>query len=104
MHAPWYEEACKSNVLTSLRTDHSQQLGKCSKVLKCLTIMACLLLTTCNAVCQCWFHADACAQPDELSKICGVMGSPTADSWPEGLRLAAALGFSFPDAQPQVRL
>lgn len=41
-------------------------------------------------------------QPDELAKICEVMGSPHGEVWPEGQRLAAAMGFSFPDAQPEV--
>lgn len=27
-------------------------------------------------------------QPDELYKICCVMGTPTAATWPEGLQLA----------------
>jgi hypothetical protein len=45
----------------------------------------------------CW------AQPDELAKICEVMGSPGGEVWPEGQRLAAAMGFSFPQAQQQVR-
>jgi hypothetical protein len=42
-------------------------------------------------------------QPDELAKICEVMGSPAGGVWPEGQRLAAAMGFSFPQAQQQVR-
>lgn len=42
-------------------------------------------------------------QPDELAKICEVMGSPGGEVWPEGQRLAAAMGFSFPQAQQQVR-
>ncbi|KAI8464318.1 MAG: mitogen-activated protein kinase 7 [Monoraphidium minutum] len=33
---------------------------------------------------------------DELHKIAAVLGAPTADSWPEGLRLAAAMKFRFP--------
>jgi hypothetical protein len=41
-------------------------------------------------------------QPDELAKICEVMGSPGDEVWPEGQRLAAAMGFSFPDSQQQV--
>lgn len=35
-------------------------------------------------------------QVDELYKICGVMGSPTRHTWPEGLQLATAMGFTFP--------
>lgn len=33
---------------------------------------------------------------DELYKICGVMGAPTAANWPEGVQLARAMGFAFP--------
>lgn len=35
-------------------------------------------------------------QADELYKICSVMGTPTSESWPEGLQLAAAMNFRFP--------
>lgn len=41
-------------------------------------------------------------QSDELFKICGVMGSPTAENWPDGLTLAASLGFDFVETQPKV--
>ena len=34
----------------------------------------------------------ACVQPDELHKICCVMGTPTAATWPEGLQLAQQVG------------
>jgi hypothetical protein len=33
------------------------------------------------------------SEPDELFKICSVLGSPTQKTWPEGLRLAAAMNF-----------
>eukprot|EP00826_Nyctotherus_ovalis_P056229 TRINITY_DN7549_c0_g3_i3.p1 TRINITY_DN7549_c0_g3~~TRINITY_DN7549_c0_g3_i3.p1 ORF type:complete len:340 (-),score=82.46 TRINITY_DN7549_c0_g3_i3:50-1069(-) len=33
---------------------------------------------------------------DQLLKICGVLGNPTMQSWPEGCRLASKIGFSFP--------
>ena len=39
-------------------------------------------------------------QVDELYKICGVLGSPTPGTWPEGLQLAAAMGFTFPSFAP----
>lgn len=39
-------------------------------------------------------------QADELYKICSIMGSPTAATWPEGLGLAASMGFRFPQCQP----
>lgn len=38
----------------------------------------------------------ACAQVDELYKICGVMGCPNRHTWPEGVQLATAMGFTFP--------
>ena len=40
------------------------------------------------------------AQVDELYKICGVLGSPTAATWPEGLQLAQQMGFTFPSFAP----
>ena len=36
------------------------------------------------------------SETDQLYKICAVLGSPTQAQWPEGHRLANALGFSFP--------
>ena len=36
------------------------------------------------------------SEPDQIYKICSVMGTPTQSCWPEGLRLAAQLGFKFP--------
>ena len=35
-------------------------------------------------------------QVDELYKICGVMGCPNRHTWPEGIQLATAMGFTFP--------
>ncbi|CAL8464693.1 g4228 [Coccomyxa elongata] len=40
------------------------------------------------------------SEADELYKICSIMGSPTAATWPEGLVLAASMGFRFPQCQP----
>uniref|UniRef100_A0A0C9RMN9 TSA: Wollemia nobilis Ref_Wollemi_Transcript_10481_1241 transcribed RNA sequence n=1 Tax=Wollemia nobilis TaxID=56998 RepID=A0A0C9RMN9_9CONI len=37
---------------------------------------------------------------DEIYKICGVLGSPDYDTWPEGMQLAAAMKFNFPQFQP----
>jgi protein kinase len=37
---------------------------------------------------------------DQLSKICSVMGTPTQQDWPEGLKLAALKGYNFPQYQP----
>ena len=39
-------------------------------------------------------------QVDELYKICGVLGSPTLATWPEGLQLATSMGFTFPSFAP----
>jgi hypothetical protein len=35
------------------------------------------------------------SEADELYKICSVLGTPTAASWPEGLKLAAAMKFRW---------
>ncbi|XP_047993752.1 serine/threonine-protein kinase ICK isoform X2 [Leguminivora glycinivorella] len=37
---------------------------------------------------------------DQLYKIAGVLGAPTRASWPEGLALAEALRFRFPQTSP----
>jgi protein kinase len=36
------------------------------------------------------------SESDELFKICSVLGTPTMQTWPEGLRLASALGIRLP--------
>lgn len=36
------------------------------------------------------------SEADEIYKICSVLGSPTPDSWPEGLHLAKAINYQFP--------
>ncbi|XP_056173563.1 cyclin-dependent kinase F-4-like isoform X2 [Syzygium oleosum] len=36
------------------------------------------------------------SEADEVFKICGVMGSPTWESWAEGLHLARAINYQFP--------
>lgn len=40
------------------------------------------------------------SEPDEIYKICSVLGPPTQKSWPEGLKLAAAMNFKFPKFVP----
>ncbi len=40
------------------------------------------------------------SESEQLLKISALLGSPTQDSWPEGLRLAAAMGFRFPASPP----
>lgn len=36
------------------------------------------------------------SESDELFKICSVLGTPSQTSWPEGMKLAAQLGFKWP--------
>ncbi|OMO87895.1 hypothetical protein CCACVL1_08707 [Corchorus capsularis] len=36
------------------------------------------------------------SEADEIYKICSVIGTPTKDSWPEGLNLARAINYQFP--------
>lgn len=40
-------------------------------------------------------------QLDELSRMCGVLGPFTADSWPEGHKLLSKLGFSLQAVEQQ---
>ncbi|GAX76513.1 hypothetical protein CEUSTIGMA_g3959.t1 [Chlamydomonas eustigma] len=40
------------------------------------------------------------SEADEIYKICSVLGTPTAQTWPEGLKLAAAMNFRFPQFAP----
>ena len=35
-------------------------------------------------------------QADEIYKICSVIGTPTQQTWPEGMKLASQMKFSFP--------
>eukprot|EP00271_Cylindrocystis_brebissonii_P000764 TRINITY_DN1097_c0_g1_i2.p1 TRINITY_DN1097_c0_g1~~TRINITY_DN1097_c0_g1_i2.p1 ORF type:complete len:398 (-),score=50.43 TRINITY_DN1097_c0_g1_i2:651-1844(-) len=37
---------------------------------------------------------------DEVFKICSIIGSPTAASWPDGIKLAASMNFRFPECPP----
>ena len=39
-------------------------------------------------------------QIDELHKMSALMGPPTMQTWPEGVQLAAGMGFSFNAQQP----
>ena len=36
------------------------------------------------------------SESDQLYKICSILGTPTQHTWPEGMKLAARLGFKFP--------
>lgn len=40
------------------------------------------------------------SEADQIYKICSVLGTPTADTWPEGLKLAAQMGFRYPPFVP----
>jgi serine/threonine protein kinase len=40
------------------------------------------------------------SEPDEIYKITSVLGTPTPQTWPEGLRLAAAMNFRFAQFAP----
>lgn len=40
------------------------------------------------------------SEPDQLMKLCAVLGTPTARSWSEGLALAARLGLRLPQLPP----
>jgi serine/threonine protein kinase len=39
------------------------------------------------------------SEADQIYKICSVMGSPTNRTWPDGLKLAAAMNFRFPQVR-----
>merc|ERR1719337_513994 len=40
------------------------------------------------------------SESDQLYKICSVLGTPSQTSWPEGIKLAAQLGFRWPAFVP----
>lgn len=40
------------------------------------------------------------SEPDQVYKICSVLGTPTAETWPEGLKLAAQMQFRYPPFVP----
>ena len=40
------------------------------------------------------------SEPDQIFKLCGVLGTPTQKTWPEGLKLASAMNFKFPQFSP----
>lgn len=40
------------------------------------------------------------SESDQLYKICSVLGTPTQAQWPEGFKLAAQIGFRFPQFVP----
>mmetsp|Transcript_13947 Transcript_13947/g.16627 ORF Transcript_13947/g.16627 Transcript_13947/m.16627 type:complete len:464 (+) Transcript_13947:54-1445(+) len=40
------------------------------------------------------------SEADQIYKICSVLGSPTMRSWPEGIKLASAMNFRFPQFVP----
>lgn len=40
------------------------------------------------------------SESDQLYKVCSVLGTPTQAQWPEGFKLAAQIGFRFPQFVP----
>ena len=38
------------------------------------------------------------SEADQMFKICTVMGTPSATTWPEGLKLAQRMNFKFPQS------
>ncbi|KAL0481164.1 serine/threonine-protein kinase MAK [Acrasis kona] len=36
------------------------------------------------------------SEPDEIFKICSVLGTPTQENWSDGMRLAAGMNYKFP--------
>ena len=36
------------------------------------------------------------SEADQIYKICSVLGTPTLEAWPEGIKLAAQMGFRYP--------
>lgn len=40
------------------------------------------------------------SESDQLFKICSVFGTPSQTAWPEGIKLAAQLGFKWPSFTP----
>lgn len=39
---------------------------------------------------------NVCSEADEIYKICSVIGSPTEETWLEGLNLASVINYQFP--------
>lgn len=40
------------------------------------------------------------SETDEIFKICSVLGAPTHNTWPEGMKLASSMNFKFPQVVP----
>lgn len=40
------------------------------------------------------------SEADQMYKICSVLGTPTVETWPEGIKLAAQMGFRYPPFVP----
>lgn len=40
------------------------------------------------------------SEADQVYKICSVLGTPTVETWPEGIKLAAQMGFRYPPFVP----
>ncbi|GMH40488.1 hypothetical protein BSKO_08392 [Bryopsis sp. KO-2023] len=40
------------------------------------------------------------SEADQIYKLCSVLGTPTQQAWPEGLKLSSAMNFRFPQFAP----
>lgn len=40
------------------------------------------------------------SENDQLQKICGILGTPRQADWPDGFKLAAGIGFQWPQYPP----
>lgn len=40
------------------------------------------------------------SEPDEIYKICSILGTPNSTTWPAGMKLATAMNFKFPRFNP----
>lgn len=43
-----------------------------------------------------FLYGCTCSEADEIYKICSVIGSPTTESWADGLKLAKDMNYQFP--------
>lgn len=47
-------------------------------------------------VCCTLFVFFGCSEADEIYKICSVIGTPSKREWAQGLQLASAINYQFP--------
>ena len=55
-----------------------------------------ILVVWCWKVSHFFLPDSGCSEVDEIYKICSVIGSPTIESWPNGLKLARDINYQFP--------